>query len=356
MISMYARRMIILFLIVILAITTICMFTLKQDDTNTRMASSDNISEKKLIPGGHSIGVRMDVKGVLIVGLEDIITIDGTTVNPGKKAGLEIGDTIIEVNGTKVYKATEVQKIVNEIKGDLNLKIQRKDKIMMIELVPVIAKEDELYKLGVWIKDKTAGIGTLTYYDPENKTFGALGHGIIDADTGVVLDINDGELLDSKVESVKEGKFGKPGEIHGIFYESEDPIGELKINSEFGIFGSVYEKIENPEYASPVSIASQDEIYEGKAYILTTIEGDNIERFEIEIERINPQKEPDIKSMIIRVTDKKLLEKTGGIVQGMSGSPIIQDGKLIGAVTHVLVNDPARGYGIFIENMLNAAE
>ncbi len=319
-------------------------------------ATAAVLSERTLIPGGCSVGVRMDVKGVLVVGLEDIDTEDGDTVNPGLAAGLEIGDTIIEINGQKVYKASEVQDLVNEIRGTVKLKVQRKDRSLNIELTPVKSADDGYYKLGVWIKDKTAGIGTLTFYDPETKKFGALGHGITDAETGTILKVNEGELLNSKVESVKEGKVGTPGEIHGIFYEAEAPLGILSKNTEYGIFGTLYHDIEDSLYQTPLVVATQEQIEEGPAYILTTISGDEIERFEIEIERLTPQQQPDTKSMIIRVTDETLLEKTGGIVQGMSGSPIIQNGRIIGAITHVFVNNPEKGYGIYIEHMLAEAD
>ena len=215
-------------------------------------------------------------------------------------AGLEIGDTIIEINGQKVYKASEVQDLVNEIRDTVKLKVQRKDRSLNIELTPVKSADDGYYKLGVWIKDKTAGIGTLTFYDPETKKFGALGHGITDAETGTILKVNEGELLNSKVESVKEGKVGTPGEIHGIFYEAEAPLGILSKNTEYGIFGTLYHDIEDSLYQTPLVVATQEQIEEGPAYILTTISGDEIERFEIEIERLTPQQQPDTKSMIIR--------------------------------------------------------
>ena len=298
----------------------------------------------------------MDVKGALIVGLEDITIATGETVNPGLEAGLQIGDMILAVNGTKVYKAQEVEQLVNKIKGNVKLRIKRKNKIMNVVLSPVINTEDGLYKLGVWIKDKTAGIGTLTYYDPVNMTFGALGHAICDPETGAVLAVNKGTLIQAKVQSVKEGKSGEPGEIQGVFYEVESPLGDLKLNSQLGIFGDAYNAIENPVYPEPMVAASKNQIEKGNAYILTTLENNCIERYEIEIEKIYKKEKDNNKNMKIKVTDQRLLQASGGIVQGMSGSPIIQDGKIIGAVTHVLVNDPTRGYGIFIENMLEAAE
>lgn len=319
-------------------------------------ASVSVVSERVLVPGGQSVGVQMDVKGVLVVGLEEIITSDGTVVNPGMDAGLEIGDMILAVNGTKVYKAKEVEELVNQIQDTIKLKIKRKNRTFNIELTPVINKEDGLYKLGVWIKDKTAGIGTLTYYDPVNETFGALGHAITDPDTGAILTINNGKLLQAQVQEVKEGKSGEPGEIQGVFYETDSPLGDLELNCEFGIYGESYHPIENTLYDKPLVVGTADQVEKGTAYILTTLENNEIQRFEIEIEKINHFNAESSKNMVIHVTDETLLEETGGIVQGMSGSPIIQNDRIIGAVTHVLVNDPTRGYGIFIENMLEASE
>lgn len=313
------------------------------------------LPERVLVPGGHSVGVRMNVKGVLVVGLEEIETPDGEFVNPGLDAGLQIGDNILEINGTKVDNAQEVKEIVNKIKKDVKLKVKRKDDIINIRLTPVVSVDDNLYKIGVWVKEKTAGIGTLTFYDPSNNTFGALGHAITDPETGTVLSVADGELLNSKVESVKQGKAGSPGEIKGIFYEADRPLGKLAVNTEYGIFGETYGTITNPIYQQPLQIGYQNEIKKGPAYILTTLEGDKIEKYSIEIEKINHQTTPNTKSMVIRVTDERLLAKSGGIIQGMSGSPIIQNNKIIGAVTHVFVNDPEKGYGIFIEWMLQDA-
>lgn len=310
------------------------------------------LPERVLIPGGHSVGVRMNVKGVLIVGLEEIETPDGKFINPGLDAGLQIGDHILEINGIKVNNAREVKEIINKLKKEVRLKVKRKDDIMNITLTPVMSIDDNLYKIGVWVKDKTAGIGTLTFYDPSNNTFGALGHAITDPETGTVLSVAQGELLNSKVESVKQGKAGSPGEIKGIFYEADKPLGKLTVNTEYGIFGETYDQIVNPIYQKPLQIGYQNEIKRGPAYILTTVDGDKIVKYSIEIEKINRQTKASTKSMIIRVTDERLLEKSGGIIQGMSGSPIIQNDKIIGAVTHVFVNDPQKGYGIFIEWML----
>ena len=210
------------------------------------------------------------------------------------------------------------------------------------------------YKLGIWVKEKIAGIGTLTFYDPDSNTFASLGHGIYERKTNTLVEAGGGELLKTEVNSVKEGESGLPGEIRGVFYEQEVPLGNLYKNSQYGIFAHG-ENVDELNMAEPMAVGSQEDIKTGKAYILTTIEGSKVERFEIEITNVNKQKKPSSKGIEIKVVDEKLLKHCGGIVQGMSGSPIIQEGKIIGAVTHVLVNKPDTGYGIFIENMLEAA-
>ncbi|MCI8645629.1 MAG: SpoIVB peptidase [Firmicutes bacterium] len=336
----------------LLTIIVIGQFSMSRDNT----ASVEVVTETVLVPGGHSVGVRMDVKGVLVVGLEEIETADGKSINPGLEAGLQIGDMILEINGTKVYNAEEVQELVNEIQGDVELEVKRKNQRLNVSLTPVISKEDNLYKLGIWVKDKTAGIGTLTYYDPVNQSFGALGHAIVDPETGSVLSVDRGQLLQAQVQSIQEGAAGTPGEIRGVFYEADSPLGGLEKNSSFGLFGNAYHPIENPLYQKPLAVGKQDQVEKGKAYILTTLDNNELERFEIEIEKIDHQSKPSDKGMVIKVTDEELLERSGGIVQGMSGSPIIQNDRIIGAVTHVFVNNPEKGYGIFIEWMLQESQ
>lgn len=317
-----------------------------------RAAAVPVVSEKVLIPGGQSVGVKMDVKGVLVVGLEEIEGKDGEKINPGLISGLQIGDLILEVNETAVYRAEEVQEIVNKSEGIISLKVKRNDKIFTTEINPVLSVEDEKMKIGIWVKDKTAGIGTLTYYDPINASFGALGHGIVDPETNSILSVDTGYLFEAQVQEIKEGKDGEPGEIKGMFYHQNEPIGSLVRNCQFGVFGTSYHPIENSLYDKPLAVGSQEQVEIGKAYILSTLEDNQVQRFEIEIEKINSQNSPEDKSMVIKVTDKRLINESGGIVQGMSGSPIIQNDRIIGAVTHVFLNDPKRGYGIFIEWML----
>ena len=312
------------------------------------------IPKLKVIPGGQSIGVKLNTKGVLIVGLEEIESIDGRKYNPGYTAGLNIGDSILHINDEKVKDAEHVTSIINSNGNKIiRLRIKRGDKLVDIDIHPVKSADDGEYRLGLWVRDKTAGVGTLTFYDPNSMKFGALGHAITDIDTGLILAVNSGEVVKSKVASVQQGKKGKPGEIKGIFYETTKPLGNLEKNTNYGIYGKAYEDIQNPLYSDPIEIGLQHQVREGKATILTTVDSNEVQAYEVSIEKINHQKSPSVKSMIIRVTDKRLLEKSGGIVQGMSGSPIIQDGKLIGAVTHVFVHDPTKGYGLFIEWMLN---
>ncbi len=317
------------------------------------------LPERLIMPGGHSVGVKMNVKGVLVVGLEEIEGPNGIKTNPGLKAGLQIGDSILEVNEVVVQNAAEVTEQINKINENSEkvvLKVKRKSDIIMVNIIPIMSINDKEYKIGVWVKDKTAGIGTLTYFDPQNNAFGALGHAITNPETGTVLPVAEGELLNAKVQSVKQGKAGMPGEIKGIFYEADEPIGKLSKNTVFGIFGKIPMGMTNPYFTKPIPIAGQQEVERGPAYILTTLDGSKIEKYEILIEKINFQTKADTKGLVIKVTDPRLLEKSGGIVQGMSGSPIIQNDKLIGAVTHVFVNDPQKGYGVFIQWMLNESD
>lgn len=316
----------------------------------------DVVPKIKVIPGGQSVGVRLNTKGVLIVGLEEINGIDGKKYNPSREAGLTLGDSIIEINNIKVKDANHVTNIINQNKNtEINLKVKRREKIFHTKIKPVKSVDEGEYRIGLWVRDKTAGVGTLTFYHPGTMKFGALGHAITDVDTGLLLTVDHGQIVKSKVASIKQGKRGNPGEIKGIFYETSKPMGNLEKNTHFGIFGKAYAPIINNRYKQPIEICYQNQIHEGKASILTTIENNKIEEYEVYIEKINRQRIPSTKSMVVRVTDKRLLKKSGGIVQGMSGSPIIQDGKLIGAVTHVFVNDPSKGYGLFIEWMVKKA-
>ncbi len=322
---------------------------------NGEPVSDEEISSDLVYAGGQSIGVKLDVEDVLVVGLEELEAEDGRMVNPGLDAGLQIGDTVVSIDGVTVHNADDVHDIIEDTdRGTVNLKIGRKSELLDIKIKPVKTKDEGVYRLGLWVREKTAGIGTLTFYCPANGSFAALGHGITDPESGSVYKVADGQLMDARILSLKEGRRGDPGELRGIFYEADEPLGRLEKNNKKGIFGIAYSRLSNSTADELIEIADPEEVREGSATILTTINGNDVQKFDIKIEKIN-MTDDDNKNMVIRVTDDELLKSCGGIVQGMSGSPIIQNGKLIGAVTHVLVNDPEKGYAIFARTMLDEA-
>lgn len=296
------------------------------------------VSERVLIPGGQSVGIQMHVKGALIVGVEN-------------QAGPQVGDMIIAVNGQRVDGPDDVNAIVGGKKDAAELTVVRNGRTIDYDVTPYFDRDSGEYKLGFWIKEKIAGIGTLTFYDPKTNSFAALGHGIYEAETGVLLETRNGKLLHTKVEQITAGEKGTPGEIGGMIYNFKNPLGEINKNTEFGIYGTADDS-EAFSFHEPMIMAGQKEVEEGEAYILTTIDGTEVERFSIDITKVHRQRSVESKGLEFVVTDKKLLESSGGIVQGMSGSPIIQNNRIIGAVTHVFVNDPKRGYGIFAQWMV----
>ncbi len=315
------------------------------------------VPQIKIIPGGQSVGVRLNTDGVLVVGTADITDDNFKTHNPASISGIKTGDTLAKINDIKVQNASHVSEIVKASDGGkLSLSIIRNGKEFIIDVNPIKSEEDGEYRLGLWVRDKTAGVGTLSFIHPDSGKFGALGHAITDVDTGILLSIKNGEIVRSRVVSIEQGRRGMPGEIKGVFYETNNPIGKIEKNTQLGVYGELLPNVEDIDKQESMPIAYQHEIEEGKASILTTLDDNKVEEFDIEITRINLQTKPDSKSMIIKITDKRLLEKTGGIIQGMSGSPIIQNDKIIGVVTHVLVNDPTRGYGVFIEWMISESE
>jgi len=312
------------------------------------------VNKIEVIPGGESVGVKLNTDGVLVVGISEITDAYGKNYNVASSSGIKIGDTLLEINDIKINNASHVIEIVKNSQGEmLQLTMKREEREFLTNVSPIKSDQDGQYRLGLWVRDKTAGVGTLSFFHPNSGKFGALGHAITDVDTGALLSVKDGEIIRSRVVSIEQGKRGKPGEIRGVFYETSNPIGIIEKNTHLGVYGELLPNVSEISNKNPMPIAYQHEIQEGPAHILTTLDNNQIEKFDIEITKINPQTKPEAKSMVIKVTDKKLLEKTGGIVQGMSGSPIIQNGKVIGAVTHVLVNDPTKGYGIFIEWMIS---
>ncbi|QKY69287.1 SpoIVB peptidase [Lentibacillus sp. CBA3610] len=312
------------------------------------------LEDIEVIPGGQSIGVQLHTLGVLVVGHHQIKGENGM-VSPGEDANIEVGDVILEINGEEVKEMEDVKPVVEEAGENdekMDVKVKRDDETIKTTLDPVKDAEEGDYRIGLYIRDSAAGIGTMTFYDPETKNYGALGHVISDMDTQKPIEIHNGSIVRSNVTSIEKGNHGTPGEKQAKFSMQDEKIGSITKNSPFGIFGELNKPIKNGEYDEPMPIALSHEVKEGPAKILTVLEGEEVKEFDVKVVSSVPQKFPAKKGMVVQITDEELLNETGGIVQGMSGSPIIQDGKVIGAVTHVFVNDPTSGYGVHIEWML----
>ena len=308
----------------------------------------DVVKETTLIPCGTPFGIKMFTDGVVIVGVADIQTQDGT-VNPAAVAGLKVGDIIARIDNQVVNRNEEVAQIIENSGGKaLKLRVLREKQPIDVTLQPVQSSLDGSWKGGLWVRDSTAGIGTITFYNPETGAFGGLGHGICDTDTTELMPLLNGEIVPVTISGVTKGQKGSPGELKGYFASNES-VGTLSANVEEGVYGNLDTA---PAGSTPLKAAMKQEVKAGAAQILTTIDGSGPQYYDIQVESIDYHENQSSKNMVIHVTDSALLEKTGGIVQGMSGSPIIQNGKIVGAVTHVFVNDPTRGYGIFAENML----
>lgn len=313
-------------------------------------------AERTLIPGGQCIGVAMYTKGALIVGLGDISCKDGRTVNPGRQGGLQPGDVILQVNGTEINNSDHLSQLITDAKDTLTLQILRDGETKTVSVTPVQDATDDVYRLGLWVRDSTAGIGTVTYTDPRNQSFASLGHPISDADTNANLLLKNGEIVPARVQGVSKGEVGVPGELAGSFVTTGNALGKITANSDVGLFGKLYQPMSSFVYPQGLPIGWQDEVKVGPASILSTTDQGGVKEYSCQIIRVTRQKKAEGKGMIIEITDPELLEKTNGIVQGMSGSPILQNGKIVGAVTHVFVNEPHKGYGVFIEWMLEQSD
>ena len=324
--------------------------TVKSQSAPNRALSEQELRSIRLAAGGMPFGVKFITEGVSVVGFCDVET-GGKRINPAAAAGLHTKDLIVKINGKPLDSAKQLTEAIEGCNGkELTLTCRRAGKELNIKLSPVSSAEEGRYKTGIWVRDVGAGIGTVTFIRPETGEFAGLGHGICDADTGELVAMKRGSVSDVTISAVVRGTAGKPGELKGYFNAGK--VGALLGNSPCGVWGIFTEM---PEGASePMEIALRQEIQEGDAYILSTLDNNEICRYDVRISNINRDAKAS-KCFTVTVTDPDLLAASGGIVQGMSGSPIIQDGKLVGAVTHVLINDPTTGYGIFIENMLEAA-
>lgn len=303
------------------------------------------VEERTLIPGGQAVGVALKTRGVLVVS------------DAAKGRALRAGDVILSADGKNVESTKALSEQVGTAQTDtVRLEVLRGGQTITVDAQIEPDPSDGRRKLGVWVRDSTAGVGTLTYIDPANQAYGALGHAIVDADTGRLLAAREGAILHASIVGVTKGQSGKAGELKGNFLKAGEQIGSLMENCEYGIYGVLDDMPENLLYPQGLRAGARSAVHTGTASIIATVDADGPQEYGVEIVRCFAQSEPSQKGMILRVTDERLLEKTGGIVQGMSGSPILQDGRIIGAVTHVYLSDATQGYGMYIEWMLEKSD
>ena len=314
--------------------------------------SVTTIPNKVVVPGGEAIGLKLYTNGVLVVGMSEIEGEDNKKYKPYENSGIEEGDMITKISDKTVTCTADLITYVNECNGkEINLKYVRDGKEYETKMNPTKTGEKD-YKLGLWVRDAAAGVGTLTFYEPSTESFACLGHGINDVDTYELIDIASGELVTTNILDIVKGTDGAPGEIRGSI-ERGVTLGQIEKNTAFGVYGKMSNLGRlNVSNSAEVEVANRSEIQTGKAEILCELENGKTERYEIEIQKLFLENNQDNKSMLIKVTDEELIEKTGGIIQGMSGAPILQNGKFIGAVTHVLVNDSKVGYAVFADMMI----
>ncbi|MCK8826615.1 SpoIVB peptidase [Natroniella acetigena] len=315
--------------------------------------------EVKVMPGGQAIGVTLKSDGIMVVRDSYVEQENGTKVYPAQEAGIQVGDSLLEVNGVEIKSKHHLARLIHQSgkRGEeLELKIRRRDaSIVFKEAMPVEDKSG-YYMLGIYVDDGASGVGTMSFYESEEGYYGALGHMITEDSSQLKIDVGKGEIVRANISGINQSSQGLPGEKLGTFLREQEILGNIMKNNNFGIYGKLSIQPEHPHFEKPIPIASVFEIEEGSAKMYTVIEGGEIEEFEVEIEKVMKQYRPSEKGLVIRIVDQELLEKSGGIVQGMSGSPIVQNGKLAGAVTHVFLNDSTRGYGILAQWMVMETE
>ena len=317
---------------------------------NIKPVSVQVVDRRVVALCGTPFGIKMVTDGVMVVGTGAVTDCNSRAVSPAQTAGIQEGDIILSINGEKISSKKQLTKLVESSAGQpLSLVVRRGEQLTSLHLSPVRSSLDNSYHLGLWVRDSSAGIGTMTFYDPNNGCFAGLGHAICDVDTGQLMPLSQGEIVEASIIGVHAGKSGSPVQLQGAFVANRS-IGSLYTNSYNGVYGRL---MNQPVDAQTIPMAQCQEVRQGPVKILTTVSGQKPQLFDACIEKISLSQDEPTKNMVLRITDPDLLELSGGIVQGMSGSPIIQDGMLVGAVTHVFVNDPTRGYGIFAENMDN---
>lgn len=334
-----------------MTLTASCSNVNDKKITASASTISDDNTTDELIPGGQVIGVTMESSGILVLGTGSVTGEDRHVYTPAGDT-LKAGDIILMADGIELNDKEALMNAVDNCNSSITLTVLRKDSTLDIKLTPVKCIEDGSQKIGVWVRDSTQGIGTLTYINPDDMTFGALGHGVYDADTEKLMSLKEGSLVGSSLSGIRKSQKGSPGELTGILNKNI-VYGNVISNTEHGIYGSI-ENNSFAENAETLPVADFDEVTTGDAVIRCSLDGINVEEYKIQIKDINKNAENSDKCLVLKITDDWLIDKAGGIVQGMSGSPIIQNGKIIGAVTHVFVNEPTKGYGIFIGDMLKA--
>lgn len=311
------------------------------------------LEEIKVVPVGKVIGLKMYTNGVLVVGMSEVEDKNNYKIKPYENSNIKPGDTILEVNKNIIEDIDNLKQAVNDSNGnEIEITILRNGNIINTNIIPVQTEESK-YQLGLWVKDAATGVGTITFYEPESNSFGILGHGITDSDTNNLINIDSGELVTAKVISLKRGEVNIPGEIKGTIVNSQT-IGKITKNTQFGVFGNLNNLTAlNIDVSKSIEVATREEIEEGEAKILCSTNSSNVSKeYKIEIEKVYRENDYNNKSMLIKITDEELLNETGGIIRGLSGAPIIQNGKFVGAITNVLVSNPEMGYAIFGDMMI----
>lgn len=312
----------------------------------------DTIENVEVVPIGKIIGMKLYTNGVLIVGMSEVENIENQLINPAKTCDIQEGDTIVKVNDTEIDDIESLKNVVNQSHGENVLLTLVRDGAVLTSNITPVQTEAEEYKLGLWVKDAATGVGTMTYYEKNTGNFAALGHGIVDSDTDKLIDIDSGEIVTSEIISITKAEVNNPGEIRGTII-NQKTIGQVEKNTQFGIYGRLDNLTSlNINTSEALPVALRDEIKVGEATVLCSLDGKNSKPYNIKIEKINTSNNYDNKSMLIRVTDDELIQHTGGIIRGLSGSPILQNGKFVGAVTNVLVSNPEVGYAIFGDMMI----
>lgn len=318
----------------------------------------ESLPPRRVVVGGHSIGVLLKSQGIMVVGHAPLVRQDGAKDYPAKEQGIELGDLILRVNGCGVQTENELAMAIDEAGragGEVEVALKRGKKETTVSIRPLFCPETQRYRIGLYVRDGVAGVGTLSFWDPQTSKYAALGHVIVDADTRKKIDVRQGQIVSASIQTIRPGRPGRPGEKIGLFDGGGKVVGEINKNTFYGIYGTTRQKLENPLYPYPLEVGYAHQVKEGSAEILTVLNDQQIEKFQVNIDKVHPERSNG-KGMVIRIVDPRLLSVTGGIVQGMSGSPIIQDNKIVGAITHVFLNDPERGYGIFMDNMLQEIE